>query len=134
MITKDNIIRKLLTDDIIIQSYVYSYKSKKYWRIIVPFSVELSNKKIISIPRGFYYDMATVPKWLWSFVRPFNDGLFAFLIHDYLYVYKEKHTLTRKEVDKEMLFWLKITNPSNMFDNYIRYIIVRLFGGFWWKT
>jgi len=129
MVTKDTIIPFLMTDDLIIQSFVYSDKSAKYWKLQSGFTVELSNSKKVSIPKGYYYDMATVPKWLWSIVRPYNDGLFAFLVHDYLYVYKDKHGMNRQECDKEMLYWLNITN-SNKFDNYLRYYVVRLFG--WW--
>ena len=103
-ITKDNVVEKLMTDELIIQSYVYSDKSSKYWKISEPITVNLSNGKIINIGRGFYYDMSTVPKWLWSIVRPYNDGLFGYLVHDRLYVIRD-HNMSRKEVDKEMLFY-----------------------------
>jgi hypothetical protein len=93
-----------MTDELIIQSYVYSDKSSKYWKISEPITVNLSNGKIINIGRGFYYDMSTVPKWLWSIVRPYNDGLFGYLVHDRLYVIRD-HNMSRKEVDKEMLFY-----------------------------
>jgi hypothetical protein len=127
-ITKDNVIEQLMTDDLISQSYVYSDKSSKYWKIQEPLTITLSNGKIINIGKGFYYDMSTVPKWLWSIVRPFNDGLFGYLVHDRLYVIRD-HNMTRKQVDKEMLFWTNITN-SNKLDNYIRYFVVRAIG--WW--
>lgn len=129
-ITKHNIIEQLLSDELIVQSYVYSDKSAKYWKIQNPITVELSNGEVINIPKGFVYDMSTVPKWLWSFVRPVNDGLFGYLVHDTLYVNKVKG-MTRKQADKEMLFWTNITN-SNKFDNYLRYYIVRLLGWLWW--
>ena len=129
-ITKDNIVERLLTDELIVQSYVYSDNSSKYWRIVEPITVTLSNGKIINIPKGFYYDMSTVPKWLWSIVRPYNDGLFGYLVHDVLYV-NRNHNMTRKECDEEMLFWTNITN-SNKFDNKFRYYIVRLLGWLWW--
>ena len=129
-ITKDNIIEQLITDEVIIQSYIYSNKSQKYWKIQQPLTVQLSTGKIINIPKGFTYDMSTVPKWLWSFVRPFNDGLFGYLIHDRLYVIRD-HNMTRKQVDDEMLFWTNITN-DNKFDNYLRYVFVRLLGWLWW--
>jgi hypothetical protein len=131
MITKENVISQLLHDDVIVQSYVYSYRSKKYWKIEKPVTVELSNGKIITIPVGFYYDMSTVPKWLWSFVRPFNDALIAYLIHDYLYINRE-HGMTRKQVDQEMRYWADLTN-KNKTDNHIRYFFVRAFGWLWWK-
>ena len=131
-ITKDNVVKELLKDDLIVQSYVYSYKSEKYWSIQKPLVIELSDGDILIIPKGFCYDMSTVPKWLWSIVRPFNDGLIGYLIHDYLYVHQEQHKLTRKQVDKEMLFWTNLTN-ENKFDNKFRYYIVRALGWLWWK-
>ena len=129
-ITKDNVVEQLLSDELIVQSYIYSDKSGKYWKIQNPITVELSNGEVINIPKGFVYDMSTVPKWLWSFVRPVNDGLFGYLVHDVLYVNKVKG-MTRKQVDKEMLFWTNITN-DNKFDNKFRYTIVRLLGWLWW--
>lgn len=132
VITQKNIIGKLLKDDVIQQSYVYSYKSKKYWKINKPIDVMLSNNNVITIPEGFYYDMATIPKWLWSIVRPYNDALFATLIHDYLYIHQETHDMTRYQVDKEFLLWSNLTN-RNKLDNKIRYIFARAFGWLWWK-
>ena len=130
IITKYNIIEQLITDELIVQSYVYSNKSSKYWKIQKPLGVMLSNGIIINILSGFTYDMSTVPKWLWSFIRPFNDGLFGYLVHDALY--KDRaHGMSRKECDKEMLFWTNITN-DNKFDNYLRYFFVRLLGWLWW--
>ncbi len=129
-ITEDNVIEQLLSDELIVQSYVYSNKSQKYWKIQQPITVELSNGELINIPKGFVYDMSTVPKFLWSFVRPFNDGLFGYLVHDVLYV-QRAHGMTRAQSDKEMLFWTSITN-KNKFDNYLRYYIVRLLGWLWW--
>jgi hypothetical protein len=129
-ITKNNIVEQLLTDELIVQSYIYSDKSSKYWRIDKPITVILSTGKIINIPKGFTYDMSTVPKWLWSIVRPFNDGLFAYLVHDRLYVIRD-HSMTRKQVDDEMLFWANIVN-DNKFDNKLRYFFVRILGWLWW--
>lgn len=130
-VTKDNVIEQLETDELIVQSYVYSNKSQKYWKIQQPITVTLSNGKVINIPKGFVYDMSTVPKWLWSIVRPFNDGLFGYLVHDRLYVIRD-HSMTRKQCDDEMLFWTNLTN-DNKFDNKLRYIFVRAFGWLWWN-
>lgn len=132
VITQQNVISKLLKDNVIEQSYVYSYKSKKYWKINKSIIVKLSDNNTITIHNGFYYDMATVPKWLWSFIRPFNDALFATLIHDYLYIHQETHNMTRYEVDKEFLLWSNLIN-KNKFDNHLRYLFVRLFGWLWWN-
>lgn len=128
-ITPENAVAELSKDDVIVQSYVYSDHSQLYWVLKRDVYVQLSTGKEILIPNGYYYDMASVPKWLWSIVRPFNDGLLGTLIHDYMYV---NHIGTRKNADDEYLFWNKITN-KNKTDNYVRYVIVRLFGWYWWK-
>jgi hypothetical protein len=131
-ITKDNVIKNLLTDDLVVQSYVYSDRSSRYWKIQKSLTIKLiTRNKFITIPAGFYYDMSTVPKFLWSFARPYNDGLFGYLVHDYLYI-NRSHGLSRKECDREMLEWTKITN-KNTFDNYFRYFVVKALGWLWWK-
>lgn len=130
--TQHNIIEQLEAGDLIIQEYVYKSKNKKYWKLKKNITIQLQTKQAtVVVPEGFIYDMATVPKWLWSIIRPFNDGLFGTLLHDYLYIHKEAHTLTRKDADKEYLLWNNLTN-QNKFDNYIRYIFVRAFGWLWW--
>jgi hypothetical protein len=131
LITKNNVVDELLTDDLIVQSFVYSDKSAKYWKIQKPLGIQLSNGVVINILSGFTYDMSTVPKWLWSVVRPFNDGLFGYLVHDALYL-DRSHGMTRKECDDEMLFWTNLTN-KNKFDNKLRWVIVRLLGWAWWN-
>jgi hypothetical protein len=131
LITKNNVVDELLTDDLIVQSFVYSDKSAKYWKIQKPLGIQLSNGVVINILSGFTYDMSTVPKWLWSVVRPFNDGLFGYLVHDALYL-DRSHGMTRKECDDEMLFWTTLTN-KNKFDNKLRWVIVRLLGWAWWN-
>lgn len=130
LITKNNVIQELLTDELIVQSFVYSDKSSKYWRIQKPLGIQLSNGIVINVLKGFTYDMSTVPKWLWSFARPFNDGLFGYLVHDHLYSLRD-HGMTRKECDNEMLFWANLTN-KNKFDNKLRWLVVRLLGWLWW--
>lgn len=128
MITKDNVLQELSKNDAIEQSYIFFIQSNKKWKIKKDIIIQLSNGEILTIPSGYVYDMASVPKWLWSFVRPFNDGLLGTLIHDYLYVQKK---WKRKDIDKEYLFWNNITN-KNKFDNYIRYYVVRATGWIVW--
>lgn len=131
MVTLRNCVKELMKDDLIHQVYVYSDRSSKYWRLIKNVEVSLSDGTYILIPRGFFYDMASVPKILWSLVRPFNDGLLATLIHDYLYVHRQPGW-NRKKVDQEYLKWMNATNPNKL-DNYIRYYTVRAFGWLVWN-
>jgi len=133
IVTPTNVIEQLMTDELIVHSYVYSDKSQRYWRLKKALKVELSDGTVVKIPKDYYYDMATVPKLLWSFSPPFNDALIAFLIHDFLYVHKETHTLNRKQTDDELLFWSRITNPGSL-DNYIKWFFCRVFGWMWWYS
>jgi len=119
----------LLEDDAIQISFIYSYRSKKYWRVIKPIHIRLRSGKLITIPAGFVTDLSSSPRWLWSIAPPFGDFLLAALIHDFLYVYCIG---TRKKADKEMLIWSMILN-DNWLDNMLRYFAVRLFGGSWWR-
>jgi hypothetical protein len=130
--TKENIVELLLTDDFIQLSYVYSYASKKYWRLCNDVTVMLSNGSVITIPKGFYTDLSSVPKLLWSIERPYGDFVFGSIVHDYLYHIK---IYNRKFCDNEMLYWSKVINTQkfiNKIDNYIRYGAVRFFGWIVW--
>lgn len=130
VITKENILELLSSEDVIEQSYMFFVKHNKKWKISKSVTIELSTGEVITIPEGYVYDMSSVPRFLWSIISPFNDGLFGTLIHDYLYVTK---IVSRKTADDEYLFWNKITYP-NKFDNYLRYIAVRLFGWIVWNN
>lgn len=98
--------------------------------------IELSNRDLITIPHGFKWDLSSVPRPLWGLLPPDGDFELASLIHDYLYINK---LYSRKFADKEMLIWSKVVSGTNNkislrnFDNYVRYIAVRLFGGFVWN-
>lgn len=123
VITLENVVEKLNTDYVIIQSFVFSKKSKKQWKLFNKIQIELSDGSKIIIPAGFYFNLN---------LHFLNCGLIGILIHKYLYKHNNKHKLSRSQSDKEMLIWLKATN-KNWLHNYIRYIFVRLFGWLWWK-
>lgn len=108
------------------------------WEVNENLSVTLSNGDIIVIPKGFKTDFSSVPEFLWGILKPFGDFILAPIVHDYLYRndYKVK-TLgwykARLFADREMLYISRITNSRkwhNRLDNNVRYLFVRLFGGF----
>jgi hypothetical protein len=130
MITTLENVKELLSNDNLIQlSFIYSYSSRKYWRLTQPISIRLSNGQEIEIPAGFKTDLSSVPKCLWSIAPPFGDFLLAAIIHDYLYT---NNIGTRKAADEEMMIWSERIN-SNHLDNIIRYYAVRAFGQSWWN-
>jgi hypothetical protein len=128
-ITLDNVQAVLERDDAVQLSYVYSYKNRRFWKLMSPLRVVLSTGKAIVIPEGFYTDLSSVPRWLWSVAPPFGDFLLASVIHDYLYSY---NVGDRPSADREMLIWSNALN-SNKIDNHVRYIAVRIFGASWWN-
>jgi hypothetical protein len=100
------------------------------------------------IPKGFEWDGASVPRFLWSLsgIRP--DGLLraAALVHDYIYRSKgrgvgwDRETgnplgwlFTRKEAD--VLFYDMIREAGGGWWTAIRaYRAVRMFGWLAWKS
>ena len=105
-------------------------KKGKMWEIYEPINIKLSDGSYLEIPKGFSTDLSTVPKSLWGVLPPFGNFLLAALVHDYLYVTKDKRG--RKFADKEMLI-ISNANNKNKVDNYFRYYAVRLFGGLYWN-
>lgn len=94
----------------------------------------------ITVPRGFEWDGASVPRFLWSLsgIRP--DGLqrAAALVHDYLYRYSGSvegsyTTFTRKGAD--VLFRDMIREAGgSWWMAWKAYRAVRLFGWMAWRS
>lgn len=113
----------------IILEYVGGKKGKK-WKLFQDIDIVLGDGQILNIPSDFETDLSTVPKILWGIFPPFGNFLLAAIVHDYLYVMKDKRG--RKFADSEML---RISNNlhNNKVDNYFRYYAVRLFGALYWN-
>lgn len=85
----------------------------------------------ITVKKGFDFDGASIPKWLWSiYGSPLNgDYVVASLIHDGLYASQK---VSKNIADK---IFLDIMKQSNV--GYIKrtsmYLAVTMFGGKDWK-
>ena len=85
----------------------------------------------ITVKKGFDFDGASIPKWLWSiYGSPLNGNyVVASLIHDGLYA---SQIVSKNLSDK---IFLDIMKQSNV--GYIKrtsmYLAVKLFGGKAWK-
>ena len=85
----------------------------------------------ITVKKGFDFDGASIPKWLWSiYGSPLNGNyVVASLIHDGLYASQK---VSKKVSDK---IFLDIMKQSNV--GYIKrtsmYLAVKLLGGKAWK-
>lgn len=65
--------------------WVWFFGDRK-WILKEDFEFELSGKKHY-IPKGFVFDGASVPRFLWVFLSPVGILLLGSMIHDYLYEY-----------------------------------------------
>lgn len=128
VINLQNVQQELEHDDIVQLEFIYSWKSKKFWRLLQPIAVNLTNGQTIEIPKGFVTDLSSVPRFLWGIAPPFGDFLLAAIIHDFLYT---NHIQNRSFCDDEMFTWSNVLN-ANKLDNFIRWVAVRLFGKRWW--
>ena len=120
----------------IIKSRVFGHNTINKYRLEVDLKIELSNKLVICIPKGYVWDLASTPRFLWWLFPPDSDAELAFLIHDYLY---ENRIISREFADREMLVWSIVLNGRKSLslrniDNSLRYYAVKWFGRKAWRT
>jgi hypothetical protein len=131
IITLDNIESILQQKNPIIKSRVWGKNQINRYTLEKNLSIKLSEGTLITVPKGFEWDLASVPRFLWWLMSPDVDSEIAYLIHDYLYV---NQTLPRKECDLEMYKWAKATNytknklSARNIDNWLRWKAVVFFG------
>jgi len=121
--------------------------SRPQYRLDVTLEIQLSNGINITIPKGFTWDLSSVPRLFWWVFAPDGDFELAYLIHDFLWINKEEMAthfeyydmnFNQKFTDDEMLKWAKVTNGTENIslrniDNYTRYYAVRTFGWLVWN-
>lgn len=91
------------------------------WQLIEPLSY-LYKEQVITVPKGFVTDFASVPRIPLVYSAFGNTGHKAAVIHDYLYSIK----YDRKEADKIFLDALK--KHEHPIRARLMYSAVRLFG------
>jgi hypothetical protein len=93
----------------------------------------------ITIPKGYEWDGATIPRFLWSILGYYPMGKMAeaSLIHDWIYVNKgileEGFTMTRLECDKLFKQHLIAIKVDDKAINRI-YRTVRVAGFYYWRA
>jgi hypothetical protein len=130
ILTINNVKEVFTKKNPIIKSRVYGKNTINKYTLINAISIQLTDGKVITIPKGFEWDLASVPRFLWWLMSPDVDSEIAYLIHDYLYI---NQTLPRKEADLEMYKWAVVTNGTKKLsarniDNWLRWKAVVLFG------
>lgn len=135
MLTIQNISSKTINNIIGVISNRY-VESDKYFVTLLPIQIELTNGKTITIPKGYYFDGSSTPKFIRGIMPRYGAFMFAALIHDWMYYTDHQRERlgvdkARKFADEEMLRWSNAINNRtyvNYLDNYLRYWAVRLFG------
>ncbi len=96
----------------------------------------------ITVPQGFKFDLASVPRVFWGLISPFDLSIVAPLVHDFLYHHKgdppeeavdPPRMYTRKASD---VLFKRIMKQEGVWRwrRQLAYTAVRLFGGGSWGT
>lgn len=114
--------------------------SERAWRLEADYSYP-DGPTTITVPAGFMFDLASVPRWFWWLIAPFELSVSAPLIHDFLYKHagdppagsvEPPRTYTRKQADQ--LFRRMMEEEGvPAWRRRLAYWAVRAFGGFGWK-
>ena len=71
--------------------------------------VQVTKKNVISVPKGYITDLASVPRFCWAFIAPF-DVARAAIVHDLLYkaIRLYRWQKGKLEEDKELIKKAKV--------------------------
>lgn len=103
---------------------------------VISMTLEDGAAVVIEIPYGFRFDLASVPRWLWWIIAPFELSLPAPLVHDALYRWKGvidtpiPRVLTRKDADDIFLAIMESEEVSR-WRRRSAYRAVRMFAPRW---
>jgi hypothetical protein len=123
---------------VIQKRYVIGTNFKPKYQLLKDLKIQLTDGNIITIPQGFVWDLSSVPRMLWWLLPPDGDFGIAYIIHDYLWVYKHQFNYSQKWTDQEMKRWAMASSGTNgpslcNLDIWARYLGVRAFGWLVWK-
>lgn len=102
------------------------------WELLAEVVVhEHTTHREITIPAGFRFDLASVPRPLWSIVAPFELSIAAPLIHDWLYQGGDRRysrlqadRIFREIMEREGIVWWR---------REAAYLAVRRYGAEHWR-
>jgi hypothetical protein len=119
---------------------ILSFVGGRNWRLEAEFWFP-DEGRVITVPKGFLFDLSSVPRFLWWLIAPFELSVVAPLIHDFLYRYGGKppagsieppHEYTRAEVDRVFSHIMKAEKVAP-WRRVFGYAAVRIFGFWAWR-
>lgn len=112
----------------------------RHWVTIVDIEVELSNGYILKVSKGEIWDGASIPRWLWWLIKPFDNGAFGDFIHDMLWInqfdqigYHGSIFLARKFADEERVKWRNYLAPDKKLKTKFTHFVIRKIGGLFYS-
>ena len=102
-----------------------------YWILLEDFFYTDSNYHV-RVPAGFKFDLASIPRFFWRLIAPFELSIAAPLVHDYLYRnsgYVPTGNFSRSDAD---WIFLQIMREEKVpaWRRWSAYFAVRIFGKF----
>jgi len=110
------------------------------WRLEHAYSYA-DGDDVITVPEGFRFDLASIPRAFWWLISPFELSIAAPLLHDFLYKYggdppagsvDPPRTYTRKEADQLFHRVMEEEGVSG-WRRTLAYSAVRAFGWLGWN-
>lgn len=111
------------------------------WRLEESYSYQDGNN-VITVPEGFEFDLASIPRALWWLISPFELSIAAPLLHDFLYQHKgdppsgsivPPRTYSRKEAD-DLFRTVMEQEGVPAWRRSLAYAGVRAFGWLGWRN
>ncbi len=97
----------------------YTYKTGSEIDIII-------DNELFTIPTGFETDLASIPRWYWSFLSPqYSAFVTPSIIHDYFY---RCENLKNRDFADSVFYYALLNNGVSRYTASKFYMAVRLFG------
>ena len=119
---------------------ILSFVGGRNWRLEAEFWFP-DEGRVITVPKGFLFDLSSVPRFLWWLIAPFELSVVAPLIHDFLYRYggrpppgsvEPPYAYTRVEVDRVFRRIMEAEKVA-AWRRVLGYLAVRVFGLWAWR-
>jgi Protein of unknown function (DUF1353) len=119
---------------------ILSYAGGRRWRLEAEYAYR-DAETTITVPKGFEFDLSSIPRLLWGLIAPFELSVAAPLLHDFLYFHAGKppggavvpHRIyNRAEVDA-MFRGIMRKEGVPRWRQVLGYLAVRAFGRGAWR-
>jgi hypothetical protein len=132
---------------LLMRIWVWLFSSRK-WKVSEDWYYETMIDReyaTIFIPKGFIFDGASIPRFLWWLLQPMGILLIPGLVHDYAYRYQKiilynsikgtYHNLFRHKRDTWDEVFREISVRVNGCEviSYVAWLALYIFGGFAWR-